>query len=199
MPKQDRISQILEDIQAKKEELYKEYEKLKSKYDFSEIRGKINFSESAKKYQQKFKIPLLKYLTNPRFKHLISVPFIYGMIIPAIFLDVCLFVYQQTAMRLYGIPLVTRKNYIQFDRKHLSYLNLIQKINCLYCSYVNGLFQYAVEVAGRTEKYWCPIKAAKRKAGNHDWEEYFADYWDPEGFKEAFNSNKEFHQKKKKT
>jgi hypothetical protein len=124
-------------------------------------------------------------------------PFIYGMIFPAFILDICLFIYQQTALRLYGIPLVRRSDYIIYDRKHLSYLNLIQKMNCLYCSYVNGLFQFAVEVAGRTEKYWCPIKAARRKAGMHNWEEYFADYGDPEGFKKMFNSNKEFFGKKK--
>jgi hypothetical protein len=85
------------------------------------------------------------------------------MIIPALILDIFLFVYQQTAMRLYKIPLAKRSEYIVFDRKHLKYLNLMQKINCLYCSYVNGLFSYAVEVAGRTERYWCPIKAARRK------------------------------------
>jgi hypothetical protein len=124
-------------------------------------------------------------------------PFIYGMIIPALFLDACLFVYQQTALRLYKIPLVKRSDYIQFDRKHLSYLNIMQKINCLYCSYVNGLFQYAVEIAGRTEKYWCPIKAARRKAGSHNWEQYFADYGNPEEFKKVFNSNKEFFEKKR--
>jgi len=90
-------------------------------------------------------------------------PFIYGMFIPGIILDLSLFIYQQTAFRLYGIPLVRRSEYIQYDRKHLSYLNLIQKINCLYCSYMNGLFSYAVEVGGRTEKYWCPIKAARKK------------------------------------
>ena len=73
----------------------------------------------------------------------------------------------------------------------------MQKINCLYCSYVNGLFQYAVEVAGRTEKYWCPIKAARRKAGSHNWEEDFADYGNPEEFKKQFNNNKAFFEKKK--
>lgn len=198
MIKKDKITEILEDIDAKKKELLVEYEKLREKYDFSFEKGKVKFTEAAKKYQRKFRIPLPKYLSKPAVRHLLSIPFIYGMIIPAIFLDICLFVYQQTAIRLYGIPLVKRKDYIQFDRKQLSYLNLMQKINCLYCSYVNGLFQYAVEVAGRTEKYWCPIKAARRKAWVHDWEEYFADYGDPKGFEKVFNSNEEFYNKKKK-
>jgi len=112
-------------------------------------------------------------------------------------LDIFLFIYQQTAMRLYGIPLVKRTDYMSLDRKQLSYLNLFQKVNCIYCSYVNGLFSYAVEVSARTEKYWCPIKSAQRKKRNHNWEQDFADYGDPEGFKKCFNSNKDFFKEKK--
>lgn len=200
LPK-EKIQKLLEDIQEKKQELTQEYEKLserlREKYDFSFAKGRVIFSEKAEQYQKKFKTPLWKYAIPQSYRHILSMPFIYGMIIPAIFLDICLFIYQQTALRLYGIPLVKRSDYISYDRRHLSYLNLIQKINCLYCSYVNGLFQYAVEVAGRTEKYWCPIKAARRKAGSHNWESYFADYGDPEAFQKTFNSNKEFFKKKK--
>jgi len=167
LPK-DKIQKILQDIQDKKQELALEYEKLserlRDKYDFSFAKGRVIFSEKAKKYQKKFKTPLGKYAIPKSYRHIISMPFIYGMIIPAAFLDISLFIYQQTALRLYAVPLVKRSDYIIYDRKHLSYLNLLQKIHCLYCSYVNGVFQYAVEVAGRTEKYWCPIKAARRKA-----------------------------------
>ncbi len=193
-----KIQKILIEIQEKKNELFEEYEKLRERYDFSFEKGKIVFSHKAKQYQKQFKTPLKKYIIPKSLRHFLSFPFIYGMVIPGFFLDITLFLYQQTAFRLYGIPLVYRSDYINFDRKHLSYLNIIQKINCLYCSYMNGLFSYAVEIWGRTEKYWCPIKAARRKKWGHDWETYFADYGDPEAFKEIFNSNKEFYDKKKK-
>ena len=192
-----RIGQILQEIQLKREELREEYEKMMKKYDFSLEKGKIHFTQKAKEYQKRFRVPLHLYVIPKKYKHLLSGPFIYGMVFPALFLDLCLFIYQQTAMRLYGIPLVKRGEYIIYDRKHLSYLNGIQKINCLYCSYVNGLFSYAVEVAWRTEKYWCPIKAARSKKWGHDWEEFFADYGDPEEFEKVFNSNKEFFEKRK--
>jgi hypothetical protein len=119
------------------------------------------------------------------------------MLIPAIFLDIWLFIYQQTAIRLYKIPLVKRSDYIVFDRWQLAYLNWIQKIDCIYCSYFNGVMQYSVEVAWRTEKYWCPIKHANKKAWEHAWEEHFADYWDPKWFKKAFWNIKEFEKLKK--
>jgi hypothetical protein len=124
-------------------------------------------------------------------------PFIYFMIIPTIVLDIFLFIYQQTAIRLYKIPLVKRSDYLIFDRKQLWYLNLIQKINCLYSSYVNWIFQNAVEVWTRTEKYWCPIKSASKKLWYNAWEKHYADYWDIDGFKDVFHSVKEFENIKK--
>ncbi len=195
MKEKDKITRIIKDIKIKKDELLIEYEKLRDKYDFSLKNWKIVFTKRAKLIQKWFKTPLSKYAVPKNLRHFISMPFIYWMIVPWIFLDISLTIYQHTAFRLYKIPLVNRSDYIMFDRKHLSYLNLIQKINCLYCSYMNGLFSYAVEIWGRTEKYWCPIKAARNKRWGHDWEQYFADYWDPEWFKKAFNSNKEFFKK----
>ena len=107
--------------------------------------------------------------------------------------------YQQTAMRLYRIPLVKRSDYITLERKHLDYLNWVEKLNCIYCSYVNWLFAYAVEIAWRTEKYWCPIKHAKKMTSSHNWEKYFADYGDADWFKEVFRKNQEFYQDEKET
>jgi len=195
MKQKDKILQITQDIKSKKDELYNEYKKLRKKYDFTFKNWKVVFTQKAKNIQKWFRTPLKSYAVPKNLRHFISMPFIYGMIFPGLFLDLTLFMYQQTAFRLYRIPLVKRSDYIQFDRKHLDYLNFIQKINCLYCSYMNGLFSYAVEVWGRTEKYWCPIKAARKRKWGHSWEEHFADYWDPEWFKKAFNSNKEFFKK----
>ncbi|MFZ2189515.1 MAG: hypothetical protein WAV48_01925, partial [Candidatus Magasanikiibacteriota bacterium] len=74
----------------------------------------------------------------------------------------------------------------------LDYLNWIQKIHCIYCTYVGGLFAYAVEIAGRTERYWCPIKAAHKPKFHHGWYSEFADYGNPEEWKEKFNDEKAF-------
>ena len=192
----NKIEKLLQEIREKREELWAEYEKLKEKYGYVIEKWKIRFSEEMKKRNKFYKKSVWDSIFSARVREVLSMPFIYMMIVPAIILDIFLFVYQNTALRLYKVPLVKRSEYIIFERRHLDYLNWIQKINCLYCSYVNGLFSYAVEVAGRTEKYWCPIKYASRKKWWHDWEEYFADYGDPEKFKEVFTSLKEFEEKK---
>jgi hypothetical protein len=59
------------------------------------------------------------------------------MIVPVLFLDLIISIYHSVAFRLYKIPLVKRSDYIIYDRMQLDYLNIFQKINCHYCSYVN--------------------------------------------------------------
>ena len=66
------------------------------------------------------------------------------------------------------------------DRHRLEYLNALQKLNCVYCGYVNGLIGYAREIASRTEQYWCPIKHARRVLGAHPRYARFLDYGDAE-------------------
>jgi len=195
----EKINDILNDIKIKKEEIKKDYERLfknfKEKYWFNIIWNKIVWPKEKIKELRKYKKSILDSIFSARVREILSIPFIYVMIVPAIFLDLLLFIYQNTALRLYKIPLVKRRDYIVFDRQKLPYLNLIQKIDCMYCSYFNWIMQFAVEVAWRTEKYWCPIKHAKKKYGEHNWEIYFAPYGDVEDFKNTFHSLKEFKKK----
>jgi hypothetical protein len=77
---------------------------------------------------------------------------------------------------------VRRADHIVFDRQFLAYLNLMQKFNCIYCSYGNGLISYVREIAARTEGYWCPIKRSRRMAGEHGHHADFVDYGDAEAW-----------------
>lgn len=70
-----------------------------------------------------------------------------------------------------------------FDRTYLAYLNLIEKINRAYCSYGNGLISYLKEVVARTEKYWCPIKHARRVMQAHSYYSGSVDYGDAEAYR----------------
>lgn len=193
-----RINDLLKEIELKKNELIKEYEELKDKYDFSFKKWKVIFTEKAREYNKRFKDNVFKYILKAQIRHILSIPFIYMVFLPVVILDIFLFIYQQICFRLYWIPLVKRGDYITYDRRFLDYLNLIQKFNCIYCSYVNGFMIYATEVVWRTEKYWCPIKNAKKTMGEHEWQKFFADYWDAEEFKKIFNDNECFSKKTKK-
>jgi hypothetical protein len=78
---------------------------------------------------------------------------------------------------------VKRQRYIVIDHQSLAYLNLIEKLNCLYCGYFNGLIAYVREVAARTEQYWCPVKHARRLAAMHSRYGKFLEYGDAEGYR----------------
>lgn len=182
-----KINDLLKKIEELQSELGKEYEKLLKKYEYHFEKGKVVFIDSVRKENILLKYNLFKYISTADFKHVISMPFIYSMIVPMLILDIFLWVYQTFAFPLYGIQKVKRSEYIVHDRQFLDYLNLIQKLNCIYCTYGNGLFAYAVEIAARTERYWCPIKAARHRIQTHEYYKEFADYGDPKGFFEALN------------
>ncbi|WP_457605715.1 hypothetical protein [Nitratifractor sp.] len=111
------------------------------------------------------KIPLWQYIRSGRWPVILTAPVIYGMIVPAVILDLGVTIYQAVCFPVYGIPKVSRRDYIVIDRHHLPYLNLLEKINCVYCGYFNGLIDYVREIASRTEQYWCPIRHARRVRG----------------------------------
>jgi hypothetical protein len=188
----DTIKEIIEKIDQLNEKLKKEHQRLAKKYGFS-VKGKgIEFLDKIKERNKKFRIPAWKYIFSKNIRHILSMPFIYGMIFPVVVMDIFVTIYHAAAFPLYGIPKVKRKDYIVYDRRFLDYLNIVQKINCLYCGYVNGFFAYAVEIAARTERYWCPIKAAHKPKAYHDWYKDFADYGSPEEWKQKFNEQKAF-------
>ncbi len=85
------------------------------------------------------------------------------------------------------------------DRGRLRYLNSIEKLNCVYCEYVNGVIAYIQEIAGRTEQYWCPIKHAMRMKTMHSRYRYFFDYGDAEEYRHRLDEvRKAFEDLKKK-
>ncbi|MFA6004969.1 MAG: hypothetical protein WC775_00600 [Patescibacteria group bacterium] len=125
-------------------------------------------------------------------RYLLSAPFIYSMIFPAIFWHVCLEVYHNVCFRLYGIPLVDRKQYFTYDRQLLSLLNFWEKFNCIYCSYVNNLIRYSAEIGGRTERYWCPIKYYRRIKNAHSQYDKFVDKQDLKHFRTDWKELRDF-------
>lgn len=129
----------------------------------------------------------MQTLANPKFfRHALSFPFIWMMILPSIPLHFFAFMYQAICFRLYGIERVRFRDYLNFDREKLEYLSLFDKINCGYCSYMNGMYTYVCEIARRTEYYWCGVKH-KNQPDNpaFAYQEKFAPYGDKEAYEET--------------
>lgn len=128
--------------------------------------------------------PTIPYMLNLPIGAHVSSPFVYGMVFPIVFLDICLFIYQAVCFRLWKVARVRREDYVVIDRHHLAYLNGIEKLNCVYCGYANGIFAFAHEIAARTEQFWCPIKHATKTAQPHSQYADFLEFGDAEAWRE---------------
>ena len=174
----ERIRQILDQIKALEDEMQSELNE-QSKRWFYQIQGKrIEFERSIKETHRSIKLGIFHWFLTVRPQNYLTAPIIYGMIVPMFLFDLCMMFYQTTCFPIYGISRVRRSDYIVFDRRHLAYLNFIEKFDCLYCSYGNGLMAYATEIFARTEQYFCPIKHAQKVLGKHARYKYFLDYGD---------------------
>jgi len=182
------LDELIRRVQTAQRELEQELDRLlkekRSKFQYQIRRGRIIFERQVRRLHKKQRTGLLLYIRKAQPATIVSAPIIYSMIIPLVFLDLTITLYQQICFRIYNIPRVQRSDYLTIDRHYLPYLNLIEKINCVYCGYGNGLIEYAREVIGRTEKYWCPIKHARRTKDPHKYTEQFLDYGDAESWKE---------------
>ncbi|HEU4891342.1 MAG TPA: hypothetical protein VFT47_07315, partial [Vicinamibacterales bacterium] len=115
---------------------------------------------------------------------------IYSLILPLALLDLWVTLYQGVCFPAYRMARVRRGRFMTFDRHRLSYLNGIEKINCTFCSYANGVLAYTHEVAARTEQYWCPIKHRRRIAGAHRHYAGFFAFGDERGYHRGLNAQR---------
>lgn len=188
MDHKSTLDELLQRLRTVQRELEQEIERLlaekRRQFRYNFLRGKVVFEHSLKRLQRKQRMVSWRYLWNAPFSFILSAPVIYGMIVPLVLLDLTITCYQHICFRIYRIPRICRGDYIVIDRHHLAYLNMIQKFNCVYCEYANGLIAYAREIVARTEQFWCPIKHAKKVKGAHERALKFFDYGDAQAWRD---------------
>lgn len=177
------IENIVERIQELENDLEQEFAKRREAMEYRIERNRVIFKKEVIRKQKQFKTRLHTYILGARPLVVLTAPFIYAVIIPFLLLDIFVSLYQFVCFPVYGIKKVCRSNYITFDRGKLAYLNGIEKFNCIYCSYGNGLIAFVREIASRTEQYWCPIKHAKKMSGHHNLYPGFTEYGDAEAYR----------------
>ena len=182
-----KLDKILEQLRSTQQELEQELDRMlaekRQQFQYSLRRGKVVFERGMQKWQRQHRTGIWQFLREARLTYILSAPVIYGMIVPLLILDLSISLYQHICFRIYGIPLVRRADYLVIDRQHLAYLNAIEKLNCVYCGYGNGLVEFIREVIARTEQYWCPIKHAQRTLDEHKRTQKFFDYGDAEAWR----------------
>lgn len=177
------IIALTEKLRLLEAELEAELAQRRADLRFGLEKGRAIFEEEILRRHRELRTRLSTYVLNAHPLVILTAPVIYALIVPLVLLDLFVTVYQAVCFPVYGIPKARRRDYLIFDRHHLAYLNAIEKLNCAYCSYANGLIAYVREIAGRTEQYWCPIKHARRMVGAHPRYAMFEDYGDADGYR----------------
>lgn len=174
----NRIRQILDQITVLENELHTLIEQQEGRLRY-QIEGKrITFEHAIRDAHSKVKLGVFRWFMTVRPQNYLTAPIIYGMAIPLVLFDLCISIYQLLCFPIYRIAKVSRADYIVIDHQHLAYLNIIEKVHCMYCSYAVGLLGYASEITARTEQYFCPIKHARKVLGAHSRYKDFLSYGD---------------------
>lgn len=180
----EHVAHLTERIAALEAELEAEFAKRRAELRVGLEAGRAAFEEEVLRRHRELKTSLSRYILNAHPMVVITAPVIYALIVPLLLLDLAVTLYQLACFPVYGIAKVRRKDYFVFDRHHLAYLNALEKLNCAYCSYANGLIAFVREIAGRTEQYWCPIKHARRAMAAHEHYRHFVDYGDASAYRQ---------------
>lgn len=181
---------LLSRIRELQDQLEADFDRRRDAFLYRLENGRVIFDAEARRRQRAFRVRLTDFLRQTRPLVVLTAPLIYSLIIPFVALDVMVTLYQRLCFPIYRIAPVRRADFIRIDRHHLQYLNALQKLNCVYCGYGNGVIAYVQEVAGRTEAYWCPIKHAARVGATHAYYAQFVDYGDAQGFQAGLQANR---------
>ena len=182
-----RMKSIAEEIVRLQGELDREIESRRKALGW-ELKEKIGeFEHGVATEHRRLRIGLRRFFSQTSPAVVLTAPVIYSLIVPLVIVDLWVSAYQAICFRAYGLPRVKRGDYIAFDRERLSYLNVIEKVNCAFCAYANGLVGYVREVSSRTEQYWCPIKHAVKITDPHQRYYEFLEYGDADGYRSRLN------------
>lgn len=188
----EKINEIVGRMKALELELEAELDRAREHIHFRLDKKKVHFESDALLQHRQLKVNLFRYALFPRPRHVLAAPFIFALLPALLLLDLLASLYHAVCFTLLEIPKVRRSDYLVFDRHHLAYLNLLEMLNCAYCSYGNGLLAYLTEIVGRTEQYWCPIKHAHRVLASHARYQDFMEYGDAESFRRELEKIRQF-------
>jgi len=178
-----KIDELLARIRELEAELQQDLEAKREEFRYHLENRRIRFEQEILALHRRYRKSTLRFIVEAPLSYLLSAPVIYAGILPLALLDLFVSLYQLICFPVYRIPRVRRLEYFIYDRGLLPYLNWIERLNCLYCSYATGLINYSREIVARTEQFWCPIKHARLARDSHLYYPNFFDYGDVQRYR----------------
>jgi hypothetical protein len=182
-PVEDLVHRIRELEEALEAELREKRRELRYRLE----RSRVVFEQDVLARHRAARVGLFKYISGARLSVVATAPVIYALILPLVLLDLFVSLFHAVCFPVYGIEKVPRRDYVVIDRQQLAYLNGLQKLNCMYCGYANGVIGWVREIAARTEAHWCPIKHSRRVAQPHAMYTGFLDFGDEAAFRKTLD------------
>lgn len=183
-PLQTRIEEIASEIVRLQGELDREIFRRRKALGWRLHEGLVEFEHGVVMEHRRLKRSAAAFVGSAPPATVLTAPVIYSLILPLVLIDLWASAYQAVCFRAYRLPRVDRRDYLFFDREALAYLNWIERLNCRFCAYANGVAAYVREIASRTEQYWCPIKHAVKVTSPHDRYQAFVEYGDAHGYRD---------------
>jgi hypothetical protein len=177
------IDELLERLSKLEEEVERKFDERRAEFNYEMQMKQAVFEKSVLDRHRQIKTGLIRFIRTSPWMVLVTAPVIYLVIVPIVLLDITISFYQWVCFPIWGINRSQRSRFIILDRHRLAYLNAIEKLNCVYCGYANGVIAYVRDVVARTEQYWCPIKHAMRVKSPHGRYRNFLEYGDGEGYR----------------
>jgi len=133
------LDALEEKIKELEKSMAKKIQQARSKLTSERNQGRAVFLPEVRKRHRAMARRAWRTLWESPFLIILTAPVIFSLIIPLSILDLFLSVYQRICFPVYRNPLIVRAEYVVINRQMLSYLNVIEKLNCVYCGYKNSI------------------------------------------------------------
>lgn len=180
----DKLPSLLDKLQQLERELVDEIQKKKTQFGYEVRDRQAHFTAAVTLQHRKLAKTIASYVRESTLFNVLTAPVVWVILLPVVMLHIMASIFQCLCFPIYGIPKVRHSDYIVMDRRLLKYLNPLERLNCGYCEYTNGVLAYVQEIAGRTEQYWCPIKHAIGLRTRHSRYAHFLDFGDAEQYRQ---------------
>ncbi|HUT40238.1 MAG TPA: hypothetical protein VM011_02770, partial [Gammaproteobacteria bacterium] len=140
------LNQLLVEMREIHEQVAKFFDSARERFRYTLEDGRVRVSHEMQELHRRYRVSSLRYLMDADLSSVMTAPVIYSMVVPLAITDLSFTLFQHIRFRAYGVPRVLRNDYLVIVRHRLLYLNSIEKVNCVYCGYGNGVIAYAREI-----------------------------------------------------
>jgi hypothetical protein len=130
-PMSDDVQDLIDRLREIEDALESQFEARRKIFHYELKKKKAVFEASIVAQHREIKTGVLRFLKNAPILSLLTAPFIYGLIVPLVFLDLNVILFQWICFPVWGLSPVRRSDYLVIDRQYPAYLNGIQKLNCV--------------------------------------------------------------------